>query len=212
MPRLLHIDASVHPEASVSRAVAASFREAWTGEVVHRDLAARPVPHLTRDGVGARSVDPTDHSAEQAMAAFLQEELIGELLAADAYLFAVPMYNFSIPSTFKAWIDQILIPGRTHGARPEDGPLHGRPATLIAVRGGSYAPGTPREGWDHAEPYLRTILADCLGLDLHVIIAEMTLAEKVPALADFRDHRRRSIEQAHAAAAERARGLALQNA
>lgn len=207
MPRLLHIDASAQPEGSVSRAVAATFREAWEGEVVYRDLGARPVPHLTEAGISARTVDPAAHTAEQAMAAFLQDELINELLAADAYLFAVPMYNYSIPSTFKAWLDQIIVAGRTLS---DDGVLKGRPATLIAARGGSYAPGTPREGWDFAEPYLRTILADCLGLDLHVILAEMTLAEANPALAAFRDHRRQSIEKAHQAAAERARSLALQ--
>lgn len=211
MARLLHIDASLDPAESVSRAVAASFREAWQGEVVYRDLGKHPVPHLTGAGVAARAVDRAEHTPEQAVAASLQDELISEVESADAYLFAVPMYNFSIPSAFKAWIDQIIVPGRLYHKTPEEGPLYGRPATLIAVRGGAYGPGTPREGWDFAEPYLRTIFEGCFGLDLHVIMAEMTLAASNPDLAAFLDHRRESIERAHAAAAERARSLSLQH-
>lgn len=210
MPRLLHVDASVTPGESVSRSVAATFRARWQGEVIHRDLGARPVPHLTEAGVRARSVDPAERTPEQAAAAFLQDELIEELLSADAYLFAVPMYNYSIPSAFKAWIDQILVQGRTFGLAPEDCPLKGRPATLISSRGGSYAPGTPREGWDYAEPYLRRILTEVLGLDLRVIIPELTLAASNPAMAGLRDHMRASIDKAHEQAAAHARDLVPQ--
>jgi Acyl carrier protein phosphodiesterase len=212
MPRLLHIDASVLPSESVSRSVANAFRAEWKGEVIHRDLGARPVPHLTEAGVRARGTAPHERTPEQAAAAFLQDELVDELLSADAYLFAVPMYNFSIPSAFKAWLDQILVPGRTFGSGPEDSPIKGRPATLVAARGGSYGPGTPREGWDYAEPYLRRILCDVFGLDLHVIMPEMTLAEANPALADFRDHMRASVRKAHEEAAARARDLVPQDA
>jgi FMN-dependent NADH-azoreductase len=210
MPHLLHIDASAVPNGSVSRAVAATFRDGWNGTVTYRDLGSRPVPHLTEAGITARGTDEAARSAEQATAAFLQDELVKELLEADAYLFAVPMYNFAIPSTFKAWLDHILIPGRTMGGSPADSPLSGRPATLVNVRGGAYGPGTPREGWDFAAPYLEQVLTQSLGLDLHVITAEMTLATTHPALEQFRDHMAASIAQAHEGAAERARGLTLQ--
>jgi len=212
MPRLLHIDASVLPNESISRSVAAAFREQWKGEVIHRDLGTRPVPHLTEAGVRARGTDPAERTPEQAAAAFLQDELVDELLSADAYLFAVPMYNFSIPSAFKAWLDHVLVPGRTFGSGPENSPLKGRPATLVAARGGSYGPGTPREGWDYAEPYLRRILTEVFGLDLRVIMPEMTLAESNPALAEFREHMRASVRKAHEEAAAHARDLVLQHA
>src|SRR5882757_9407859 len=115
MSYLLHIDASSLGEASVSRKVAQSFRAGWRGPVVHRDLAASPVPHITAAGVSARVTDPARHTPEQAEAAGLQDELIEEFLGAGTYLFTVPLYNLSMPSVFKAWLDQILVAGRTFG-------------------------------------------------------------------------------------------------
>lgn len=113
MSYLLHIDSSSLGEASVSRQVAQSFRDQWQGPVVHRDLAAAPVPHLTAAGITARITDPGRHTPEQAKAAALQDELIEEFLGAGTYLFTVPMYNLSMPSVFKAWLDQIIISERT---------------------------------------------------------------------------------------------------
>src|SRR5688572_2552630 len=117
MSYLLHIDSSSLDEASVSRQVAKSFRDAWQGEVVHRDLAAAPVPHLSAAGITARDTDPAQHTPEQASAAALQDELIKEFLGAGAYLFTVPMYNITMPSVFKAWLDQLIVFDRTviHG-------------------------------------------------------------------------------------------------
>lgn len=212
MPRLLHIDASAVPTGSVSREVAATFVGAWSGPVTHRDLGARPVPHLTGAGIAARFSPGHEWTAEQATAAFLQDALIGELLEAEAYLFAVPMYNFGAPSTFKAWLDQILVPGRVSGMRPEDSAVAGRPATLVSVRGGGYGPGTPREGWDFAEPYLRKILTEVLGLELQVITAELTLADTTPGMEGLREAAAASRAAAHEAARERARRLTPQPA
>ncbi|NED82837.1 FMN-dependent NADH-azoreductase, partial [Streptomyces sp. SID11233] len=106
---LLHIDSSALGEASFSRQVAQSFRDQWEGPVVHRDLAASPVPHLSAAGVTARVTEPALHTPEQAKALAIQDELIDELLGASAYLFTVPMYNLSMPSVFKAWLDQIIV-------------------------------------------------------------------------------------------------------
>jgi len=83
----------------------------------------------------------------------------------------------------------------------------GRQAVLVNARGGSYPPGTPREGWDHAEPYLRRVLADVLGLDLLVITPELTLADVNPALAQFIDRHRVSLAEAHGTAATAGREL-----
>src|SRR5699024_6408625 len=98
MSYLLHIDSSSLDEASISRQVASSFREVWDGPVVHRDLAAAPVPHLSAAGVTARITAPNEHTAEQAAAIAIQDELIEEFLGASAYLFTVPMYNLTMPS------------------------------------------------------------------------------------------------------------------
>ncbi|KOV51437.1 FMN-dependent NADH-azoreductase [Streptomyces sp. AS58] len=197
MSYLLHVDSSSLGTASVSRQVADSFRGAWTGEVVHRDLAASPVPHLSAAGLSARSTDPAQHTAEQASAAAVQEELIAEFLGASAYLFTVPMYNRTMPSVFKAWLDQVIFPGRT--INPTGAPAAGRPAVLISARGGGYGPGTPNHGKDFLVPTLESILGDpaYLSLDVTTLTAELTKAPVVPALAHLIPAHETSLANAH---------------
>ncbi len=123
-----------------------------------------------------------------------------ELLEADAYLFAVPLYDWNVPSQLKTWLDLILNHPRlgVHG----DWPLKGRPAVLALSRGGGYGPGTPKEGWDHATPYLRRILAEVFGLDLHVAEAEPTHAFWNPGMASLRGLAEESMKTGHEQAAE----------
>ncbi|MYT99973.1 MULTISPECIES: NAD(P)H-dependent oxidoreductase [unclassified Streptomyces] len=198
MSYLLHIDASSLSETSVSRKVAQSFRAAWQGPVVHRDLAVSPVPHLSAAGISARITDPAQHTPEQAEAAKLQGELIDEFLGAGAYLFTVPMYNLSMPSVFKAWLDQIMVDGRTldfaNGA-----PTAGRPAVVVSARGGGYGPGAPNEGRDHLVPTLETILgwSHTLGLDVTSVTPELTMAPDVPAMASLIPLHEASLATAH---------------
>jgi FMN-dependent NADH-azoreductase len=201
---LLHIDSSSLGEASVSRQVAQSFRDRWDGKVVHRDLAAAPVPHISAAGVTARATDPAQHTDEQAAAAALQDTLIEELLGADAYLFTVPMYNLTLPSAFKAWLDQILVFGRTFGHGPS--PVAGRPAVVISARGGSYGPGAPRHGFDYVVPVIDALLGheDMLGLEVTTVIPELTMAPHAPALAELLPKHEASMANAH----DRARELA----
>src|SRR5699024_12268940 len=85
MSYLLHIDSSALDEASISRQVASSFREVWDGPVIHRDLAAAPVPHLSAAGVTARITAPDEHTAGQAAATAIQDELIDEVRGAAAH-------------------------------------------------------------------------------------------------------------------------------
>ncbi|MFJ6691754.1 FMN-dependent NADH-azoreductase [Streptomyces sp. NPDC091294] len=205
MSYLLHIDSSSLGEASVSRQVAQSFRDRWPGPVVHRDLAASPVPHLTAAGVTARDTAPDRHTPEQAKAQALQDELIEEFLGAGAYLFTVPMYNLSMPSAFKAWLDQILVTDRTF-SHTGASPAAGRPALLISARGGSYAPGAPREGLDYLVPTLETVLGheDLLGLDVTTVTPELTMALHAPALASLLPLHEASMAAAH----DHARALA----
>ncbi|RRQ88800.1 FMN-dependent NADH-azoreductase [Streptomyces griseofuscus] len=198
MSYLLHIDSSSLGEASVSRQVAQSFRDTWQGPVVHRDLAASPVPHLDAAGITARITDPAQHTPEQAKAAAVQDELIEEFLGADAYLFTVPMYNLTMPSVFKAWLDQIVVADRTVN-HAGSSPVAGRPAVVISARGGGYGPGAPKEGLDYVVPALEALLGrdDMLGLDVTTVIPELTMAPHAPVLASLIPMHEASLAAAH---------------
>ncbi|TXS50197.1 FMN-dependent NADH-azoreductase [Streptomyces sp. uw30] len=215
MATLLHIDSSVLPgEASSSRSVAAAFRQAWEeqhpqGTVVHRDLAADPVPHITAAAWTAGYVAPSERTPEQSAAFAGRERLMAELEQADAVLIGAPMHNFSIPSTLKAWLDNVLLLGRTAGANPS---AKGTPVIVVASRGGSYAPGTPREGFEFVRNYLQAVLRDTLGLDLDFIVPELTMAPRNPAMSElvplYEASRQRAFEDAAVKAKELAERLA----
>ncbi|MFF8309368.1 FMN-dependent NADH-azoreductase [Streptomyces lydicus] len=213
MATLLLIDSSVFPEGgSASRSVTAAFRTAWEeqhpdGTVIHRDLAADPLPHL--DGVAASAgfSDPATHTPEQQAAFALRVELAEELERADAVVIAAPMYNFTIPSTLKAWLDQVIIMGRTAGETPS---AKGTPVTVIASRGGSYAPGTPREPFEYVQNYLEAVLNGGMGLDVDFIVPELTMAPSNPAMAELVPLYETSREKALQDAATKAKALAEQ--
>ncbi|MFE3323361.1 FMN-dependent NADH-azoreductase [Streptomyces sp. NPDC059176] len=213
MSYLLHVDSSALHTGSVSRAVADTFRNAWhralpAGHVVHRDVAAHPLPHLTHAAVATRFTAAADRTEEQTQAIGLQDELVEEFLGAGAYLFTVPMYNMSVPSSFKAWLDQIMVPGRTLGPDPRALATAGRPAVVITSRGGAYGPGTPREGWDHLVPYLATALGKALALDVEFVTCELTMAHRNPAMIDLRDAADASRAEAHELAEQHAQKIA----
>ncbi|WP_155056779.1 FMN-dependent NADH-azoreductase [Streptomyces blattellae] len=209
MATLLHIDSSVFPgEASSSRSVAAAFRTAWEeqhpeGTVIYRDLASDPVPHITADAWSAGYAAPSERTPEQSAAFAARVELIEELEQADTVLIGAPMYNFSIPSTLKAWLDSVLLLGRTAGETPS---AQGTPVIVVASRGGSYAPGTPREGFEFVQNYLEAVLKGTLRLDLHFIVPELTMAPRNPAMSElvplYQASRERAFEDATAKAKE----------
>ncbi|WP_250284537.1 MULTISPECIES: NAD(P)H-dependent oxidoreductase [unclassified Frankia] len=208
MPTLLHIDSSVSP-ASESRAFAGRFATAWTeshpgGTVTYRDLAANPPSHLGWDGISASVTSADERSPEQAAAWGGREELIAELEAADALLLSVPMYNWSITSTLKAWIDAVVVVDRTVSLSGGPGVLNGKPVTVITARGGAYGPGTPQEGNDYQEPYLRHVLTALGATDIDFINVELTLATVNPALADLIPLAEQSRATAEKAVAARA--------
>ncbi|WP_328450432.1 NAD(P)H-dependent oxidoreductase [Streptomyces sp. NBC_00386] len=208
MATLLHIDSSASPNGtSVSRAVTDAFRAAWeeqhpAGTVVHRDLAAHPVPHITADAHTAGFAAPETHTPGQAEAFAARLKLIEEVENADAILIGAPMYNFSIPSTLKAWLDNVILMGRT--AMTEDAKAKGTPVTVVASRGGSYAPGTPREGFEYVQNYLKAVLGDMLALDVEFIVPELTMAPHNPAMSDlvplFEASRSKALDEAAARA------------
>ncbi|WP_060883992.1 FMN-dependent NADH-azoreductase [Streptomyces caniscabiei] len=189
MATLLHLDSSVFPAAaSTSRAVTETFRKAWEdqhpdGTVIYRDLHADPVLHIGADAHTAGFVEPAERTPEQAAAFAEREKLIVELEQADAILIGAPMYNFSVPSTLKAWLDNVVLIGRT--ALNEDSRTKGTPVTVVASRGGSYAPGTPREPLEYVQNYLTAILSEMLGLEVDFIVPELTMAPHNPAMSEL---------------------------
>ncbi|MFJ6379842.1 FMN-dependent NADH-azoreductase [Kitasatospora sp. NPDC092039] len=210
MPTLLHLDSSAVHDGSVSREVTAAFRAAWQAEhpdgtVIYRDLALDPVPHLDAHGIGAGFAPAETHSAEQAAAYAVRDELMTELERADAVLIGSPMYNFTVPSSLKAWLDQVILMGRTAGETPS---AKGTPVTVVASRGGSYAPGAPREPYEFVTTYLEKVLTGMLGLEVDFIVPEFTLASVVPAMADFVPNAAESKARALEEAARRAKELA----
>ena len=210
--KLFRLDASIRTTGSVTRAIADTAESSWLAEhpgstVTRRDIGARPLESTTWvTAVGARHTPPDQRTPEQVGAVRLAATLADELVDADAYLFGVPLYNFGVPAHFKVWVDLLLTDPRLPSGGPS--PVESRPAVLVLARGGGYGAGTPREGWDHAAPYIRRILGDVLGLDLHVAEAELTLAPVVAAMEPLRPLAEASLAKAHALAAEHGRLVA----
>ncbi|AFZ24668.1 acyl carrier protein phosphodiesterase [Cylindrospermum stagnale PCC 7417] len=165
MANILHIDSSPRGDRSVSRALSYEFVTSWkdahSGDTVtYRDLGRNPVPHVDESWIAGAFTPPDARTPELVEAIKLSDTLIDELLAADLYVFGVPMYNLSIPSTFKAYIDQIVRIGRTFaiGEQGYKGLVDSsKKALVITSRGGTYPPGTAYAAYDLQEPYIRTI-------------------------------------------------------
>ncbi|MEU5690342.1 NAD(P)H-dependent oxidoreductase [Actinosynnema sp. NPDC020468] len=196
MGNLLHIDTSVRAEGSVSREVTAAFAAAWRAEhpeggYRYRDLGADPLPHVGADVVDLRA-SGGDHP--------LAREVEAEVLVADTVLLGAPMYNFTIPSSLKAWLDWIAAPEFIADAQGGGTLLGDKRVVVVTARGGSYRPGTPRAPMDFQEPYLRAVLG-FLGLDrrLEFVHAEMTMAHARAELAQFKGLADESREEAHRA-------------
>jgi FMN-dependent NADH-azoreductase len=204
---LFRLDASIRPEGSVSRSVADTVQAGWPADVIRRDAGTHPLPADAWPRAVAGSRTPADkRTAEQVEAVGLAAVLVDELVAADAYLFAVPLYNFGVPQSLKAWVDLVITdPRMAPGSTPA---IAGRPAVLVSVRGGGYGPGTPREGWDHGSPWVRRILADVFRLDLREVDVELTLADVNPAMAELRPMAAESLQAGLALAAEYGSALA----
>ena len=172
---ILHIDSSISGENSASRAVSASIVEQlksaqWGEQIVYRDLASEPLSHLTLD-------------------AFADTTVLDEFLAADTIVIGAPMYNFTLPSQLKAWIDRILIAGTTF-RYTENGPeglATGKRVIVALARGGFYDSGSPAASLEHLESYLRGVF-NFIGIEPEFVAAD--------GLAISPDHREASIKQA----------------
>jgi FMN-dependent NADH-azoreductase len=161
--KLLHIDSSVLGPNSVSRKVSAAvverLRQANPAlEVGYRDLTATPLSHLSGSHLAAaQGASSSDASLQQDLA--VGQAVLEEFLAADIVVLGAPMYNFTIPSQLKAWIDRIVVGGKTfkYGANGPEG-LAGNKRVVVAIsRGGFYGAGTPAAALEHLESYLRGV-------------------------------------------------------
>ena len=178
--KVLHLDSSPLGSASVSRQITAAVAAALagnSGSVVYRDLAADPIGHLDGKLISAMrplpGAAPTDDAAVKAGLA-LNEAVLEELFAAEAIVIGAPMYNFSVPSQLKTWIDRIAQAGRTfrYTATGPEGLAGGRRVVIVSSRGGMYAGTAFETALDHQEAYLRGVLG-FLGLtDVTIIRAE----------------------------------------
>jgi len=187
---LFRLDASIRAEGSASREIADIVEQEWLaahpGDTVERRhigvdvLPADAWGHAVSGGF----VAPEDRTAEQANAVKLATTLTDELVAADAVLLAVPLYNWGVSQHFKTWFDLIMTDPRV---RAPEGLLPGKPVVLATVRGGAYGPGTPKHGWDYSTPFLRRMLTEQLGADLTVVERELTLAAVNPAMEPLRE-------------------------
>jgi len=181
--KLLHLDSSALGDHSVTRELSAAVVAQWQArhpglQVEYRDLDREPLPHLTGQSL-AKADAAEAEAAEQALQQFL---------AADVVVIGAPMYNFSVPSTLKAWIDRVAVAGRTF-RYTENGPegLAGGKRIVIASGRGGIHTDAPT---DFQEPYLRQVFAFLGVNDVEFVRAE--------GVAYSPQHRSDALAQAHA--------------
>jgi FMN-dependent NADH-azoreductase len=175
--KLLHIDSSVLGPHSVSRQVSAAIvdrlHRARPGlEIVYRDLATTPLAHLSGPHLAAAQGAAPDADLQQDLTA--GQTVLEEFLAADIVVLGAPMYNFAIPSQLKAWIDRIVVAGKTfkYSERGAEG-LAGNKRVIIAVsRGGYYGAGSPAAAGEYVETYLRWVFGFIGVTNLEFISAD----------------------------------------
>jgi FMN-dependent NADH-azoreductase len=176
--KLLHIDSSVLGSHSVSRQVSAAivdrlYKATPALEIVYRDLTATPLAHLSGSHLAAaQGAVPDAVALQQDLAA--GQTVLEEFLAADIVVIGAPMYNFTIPSQLKAWIDRILVAGKTfkYSAKGVEG-LAGNKRVIIAIsRGGFYGAGTPSAAAEHLETYLHSVFSFIGIANPEIIVAE----------------------------------------
>lgn len=214
MPHLLHLDASARRH-SISRGLSGAFAGAWRaagGTCTYRDLAADPVPPIGEawteicDRLLERGITELGRLKEavrtpaQAAAWAIVEPLLAEVVAADVLLIGTPMYNYSVPSTLKAWIDQITFPRVS---------LAGRHVVVASARGGSYLPGAPKAPYDHQARYLEDFFLGHFAITgVEFMHAELANAAVDPQLAELRGKHETSLAEALDAARRRGGELA----
>jgi FMN-dependent NADH-azoreductase len=191
--KLLHIDASVLGDHSVSRKVSAAIVERLVGEnpeieLTYRDLAAAPLGHLTAQHLAAFQGAPPAADLQNDLAA--GQQVLDEFLAADVVVIGAPMYNFTVPTQLKSWIDRLLIAGKTfrYTASGAEGLVGGKRVIVAISRGGFYGAGTPNAAAEHLESYLRAVFGFIGVTDLEFVAADGVMVGP--------EHRERALQGA----------------
>ena len=195
---LLHIDSSILGEHSASREIGAAWIDVWQQQhpdatVQYLDLAREPLAHLSGAVFAARNAATHDAALQAEVDA--DRAALAQFLAADVVVIGAPMYNFSIPSQLKAWIDRVVVAGETfrYGANGPEGLVKNKKAVLVISRGGVYSAG-PASAMDFQESYLRAVLGFIGITEIEVIRAE--------GLAHGAAQRSAALEQARRAIAQ----------
>jgi FMN-dependent NADH-azoreductase len=156
---ILHLDSSINGESSASRVLSRSIVERISSgtpapRYVYRDLAAHPLPHLTLQSFGDTSV-------------------LDEFLASDTVVIGAPMYNFTLPTQLKSWLDRILVAGKTfrYTANGPEGLAGGKRVIIALARGGFYDSGSASQALEHLETYLRGVF-NFIGIDPEFLAAD----------------------------------------
>jgi FMN-dependent NADH-azoreductase len=173
--KLLHIDSGILGGQSVTRELSASVVSAWQRRhpglsVTYRDLAANPIGHLS----GSHLAPEAGTDAELAKDVAEGSKALEEFLAADIVVIGAPMYNFSVPSQLKAWIDRIAVKGKTfrYTEKGPEGLAGGKQVIILSSRGGIYSNDNGPAAMDHQEPYLRAVFGFLGVTDIEFVRAE----------------------------------------
>ncbi len=190
--KLLHIDSSILSSNSVSRQLTRDTVAQWLKAHPHTtveylDLALEAPSHLSSDSLGFRAPASSDLSATQQRENAVSEALVSQFLAADVIVVGAPLYNFSIPTQLKAWIDRIAQPGRTfaYTAAGPQGLAQGKTVIVASTRGGIYSTSDWGRAAEHQESYLQTVFGFLGITDVRFVRAEglaMGETQKVQAL------------------------------
>lgn len=172
MAHLLHLDASPRGERSHSRRMTQEFIKAWkeahpNDTMTYRDIGHNPIPHVTENWIAAAFTPSEKRTEAHQNALRISDELVDEFLAADIYVMGIPMYNWTVSSGFKAYIDNIVRINRTWAYIPDENPefpykplVHGKKMFVLSARGdGGFAPGGRNYQRDFLNRYLKEIFA-----------------------------------------------------
>ncbi len=197
--KLLHIDSSITGNQSVSRQLTRDIVSQWTAShpntvVDYLDLVEDTPSHLSAESMGFRApAGGAALSATQQRENAVSESLVAQFLAADVIVIGAPLYNFSVPSQLKAWIDRVAQPGRTftYTATGPKGLAGGKTVIVASTRGGVYSTSDGGRAMEHQESYLQTVFGFLGITDVRFVRAEgvaMGDAKKAEALAQAADH------------------------
>ncbi|HVW78144.1 MAG TPA: NAD(P)H-dependent oxidoreductase [Alloacidobacterium sp.] len=203
--KILHVDASILGQYSMSRQLTASIVDKLRktnkhAEVIYRDLVAAPPAHMTLatlpgDHPSAAMAGPLDSAAQSIRDD--SQKMLDEFLAANTVVIGVPMYNFGIPTQLKAWVDMIVVPGKTFTYSPNGAVgLMGKKRAIVAItRGAAYGPESPFAAGEHAESYMHAVLSFLGITHSEFVIAEGTMAGGEEGRKKARESAQAMIEQ-----------------